>query len=134
MFSPETAQIDVFRKDLVFECSGVRRSAKTGADRLDWMRCAFFRIYSGFFYNFSTANAQIWIFLKIFKCKGMFFSFSFDSLLSRGSRDVFTGFLARSVQKLWVMTDQKFIGHCGGRRGREVTSLMQQKRRKTQLS
>jgi len=33
----------------------------------------------------------------------MFLSFSFDSLLSRGSRDVFTGFLTRSVQELWLI-------------------------------
>jgi len=49
------------------------------------------------------ANAQIWIFLKDFKFKGMFWSFSFDSLLSRASRDVFTGSLARSVQELWLI-------------------------------
>jgi len=38
-----------------------------------------------------------------FKCKGMFLSFSFDSLLSPASRDVFTGSLARSVQELWLI-------------------------------
>jgi len=29
----------------------------------------------------------------------LFWSFSFDSLISRASRDVFSGFLARSVQE-----------------------------------
>jgi len=33
----------------------------------------------------------------------MFLSFSFDSLLSRGSRDIFAGFLARSVLELWLI-------------------------------
>jgi len=37
-----------FSKDPIFEYSGSRRSAKTGSDRLDGMRSAFFRIYSGF--------------------------------------------------------------------------------------
>jgi len=35
----------------------------------------------------------------------MFLSLSFDFLLSRGSTDVFTGFLARSVQELWLVID-----------------------------
>jgi len=35
------------------------------------------------------ANAQTWIFLKNFKCKGMFSSFAFDPLLSCESRDFF---------------------------------------------
>jgi len=48
----------------------------------------------------------MWIFLKIFKYKGMLLSFSFDSLLSRASRDVSTGSLARSV-----MADQTLAGH-----------------------
>jgi len=30
-------------------------------------------------------------------------SFLFDSLLSRGSRDVFTGSLSLSVQELWLI-------------------------------
>ena len=47
-FSLETAQIEFFRTYPVFAHSGGRRSAKTGWDRLDWMRCAFFCIYSGF--------------------------------------------------------------------------------------
>jgi len=38
----------------------------------------------------------------------MFLSFTFDSLRSCGSSDVFTGFLARSVQDLWLI---KFKGH-----------------------
>jgi len=33
----------------------------------------------------------------------MFFSLSFDSLLSRGSLDTFTGSLARSGQELWLI-------------------------------
>jgi len=33
----------------------------------------------------------------------MFLSFSFDFLLSRGSRYVFTGSLARSVQEVWLI-------------------------------
>jgi len=49
---------------------------------------------------FCTADAQIWIFLKNFKYKGVLLSFSFDFLLSCGSRDVFTGFLTWSLQEL----------------------------------
>jgi len=60
----------------------------------------FFAFTPDFAKNFSTAKAQIWIFLKNFECNGMFLSFSIDSTLSSGSRDVFTGFLARSVQEL----------------------------------
>jgi len=33
----------------------------------------------------------------------MLLSLSFDSLLSRGSRDVFIGSLARSIQELWLI-------------------------------
>jgi len=33
----------------------------------------------------------------------VFLSLSFNSLLSRGSRDVFTGSLSRSVQELWLI-------------------------------
>jgi len=33
----------------------------------------------------------------------MFVSFSIDSLLYRGYRDVFTGFLDGSVQELWLI-------------------------------
>jgi len=94
---------DFFRKDPVFKYFGGRRSAKTRSERLDGMRGTFFRIYSGFCRNFSAANAQTWIFRKNSKCIGKFLSFSFDSLLSRGSRDVFTGFLARSVQELGLI-------------------------------
>jgi len=42
-------------------------------------------------------------FLKNVKRKGMFLSFSFHSLLFRGSRDVFTGFLIRSIHELWLI-------------------------------
>jgi len=107
-FPPETAQIESFGKDPVFAHSGGRQSAKNGANRLDWMRCAFFRIYSGFCQNFSTAKAQIWIFLKNFKCKGMFLLLSIYSMLSSGSRDVFTGSLARLCSG--VMADQSYEG------------------------
>jgi len=41
-------KIDFFRKDPVVEYSDGRRRAKTGSDRLDGMRSAFFRIDSGF--------------------------------------------------------------------------------------
>jgi len=51
----------------------------------------------------NMATSQIWIFLKNFKNKGIFLSNSFDSLLSHTSRVVFTGSLARSVQKLWLI-------------------------------
>jgi len=73
-------------------------------DQLNWMRCVFFRIYFGFCWNFSSANAQIRIFFTNVKWKGRFVSFSFESLLSRGSWDVFTGFLAWSVQGLRRLT------------------------------
>jgi len=42
-------------------------------------------------------------FSQKFYMQGMFLPFSFDSLLPRGSRDVFTDFLARSVQELWLI-------------------------------
>ena len=48
-------------------------------------------------------TSQIWIFLKNFKCKGIFVSNSFDSLLSHTSRVVFTGSLAQSFQELWLI-------------------------------
>jgi len=63
----------------------------------------FFGICSEFGQKFITANAQIWIFLKNFKCNGIFLSFSFDFLLYRASNDVFTGFPTRSVQELWLI-------------------------------
>jgi len=43
------------------------------------------------------------ILLTNFKCKGMFLSFAFCSLLSCGSRNVFTGPLARYVQELGLI-------------------------------
>jgi len=49
-----------------------------------------FWIISEFCQKYSTANALIWIFIKHFKGKSMFLSFSFDFLLSRASSDVFT--------------------------------------------
>jgi len=67
------------------------------------MRGMFFRIFPGFCQNISTVNVQILIFLNNFKCKGMFLSLSFDVLLSCRSRDVFNGFLARSVQELQLI-------------------------------
>jgi len=60
-----------------------------------------FLIFSENFQKISRANAQIWILLKTFKCKGIFVSSSLDSLISQASRGVFTGSLARSVQELW---------------------------------
>jgi len=83
--------------------SGGRRSAKTGSEKLDGMRGTFSAFTPFFCQNFSTENAQIWILIKNFKRKGTFLLFSFDSLLSRGSRNVFTGFLARSTQELWLI-------------------------------
>jgi len=78
------------------------------------MRGAFFRIYPGFCYNFSTADAQIWIFLNTFKFKGMLLSLSFGSLLSRGSKDVSIGFLDQFGQELWLI---KSLPATSGRRG-----------------
>jgi len=62
-----------------------RRKKRIGS--LDVVAGYVFLFYAKFCYNFSTPNAQIWIFLKTLKCKGMFFSFSFDSLLPRWYRD-----------------------------------------------
>ena len=56
-FPPWNGPNRVFRTDPVFEYSGPRRSAKTGANRLDWMRCAFFRIYSGFLLKFQHGKS-----------------------------------------------------------------------------
>jgi len=69
-----------------------------------------------FCWKITTATWQIWIFLNYFKCKSTFVSFSIavlliccfaDSVLFSGSRDVFTGLLAQSVQELWLI---KFCG------------------------
>jgi len=71
------------------------RKARRDAGNVFW-------VFSKFCQTFNTAHAQIWIFLKKMKCKGMLLSFSFDSLLSRGYKDDFTSFLAKSVQELWL--------------------------------
>jgi len=82
----------------------VRRSAKckTPSWRLHGMRWTFFRIYPDLL-KFQYGECTNMAFLKNFKCKGVFLSFSFDFWLSRGSSDVFTGFLARSVQEIWLI-------------------------------
>jgi len=43
----------------------------------------------------------------------MFLSFSFESLLSRVSRDGFTGFLTRSLQELWLIKGLPATGVAG---------------------
>jgi len=70
------------------------------------MRGNEFLIFSENFQKISTENAQIWIFLKNFKCEVIFLSSSLDSLLSPTTRDVFTGFVSQSVSG--VMADHNF--------------------------
>jgi len=53
IFLHETAQIEYYRTDPVFDYSRPRRSAKMCSKKLHWMRTAFFCIYCGFCRNFS---------------------------------------------------------------------------------
>jgi len=57
------------------------------------MRGTCYWIFSENCQNFTTANAQIWIFLKNFKYKGIFFSSSWDSYTFLATRYIFTSFL-----------------------------------------
>ena len=102
-FPPQNSPNRVFSNRTRFRVYRPSANSKKPAKKLDWMRSAFFRIYCGFCWNFSATKAQIWIFLKNFKCKGMFLSFSIDYMLFCGSRDVFTGFLAHFFQELWMI-------------------------------
>jgi len=104
MSSPKWPESNFCERILFFEYSGGRRSAKTrkgGQTRCDVR-----------FFPFTPVFAEISVayekctnidFSQTLQMQRYVFRFSFDFLLCRGSRDVFTTFLARSVRELWLI-------------------------------
>jgi len=75
---------------MFFGIPAVGEAQKNGSERLNGIRGISFLIFLKI-PKYQQRIIQIWIFLKHFKCEGIFLSSSLDSLHFSASRDVFCG-------------------------------------------